>query len=266
MRKLNDLANRILNADLPEMTRALDLFELQVGIFTPSQMKPARMYCGMLLLDHLADAHGFRTGDLASASVVVDYRELFADIIGEGSGSRLFRLNSQKFDKKLKQGILKSQSIAKAVESLCRCSEDGAEQLSLAFAEYAIRWWSEEMELTPKQSPQHIARNNEALLIHLLLEHFPDLLPSALEQNNFSRQLVTQVRDTKSLRRLFSAYNRVLALLQPVTREFGRSLCMDGRDVADGLVWRPMDNQLKQLINDYRKGGRDQRRLTLVKS
>jgi hypothetical protein len=86
MRKLNDLANRILDEKRPEMTRALDLYELQVGIFIPSQVKQARMYCGMMLLDHLGDAHGFRTGDLASASVVVEYRQLFDDIIGNAAG------------------------------------------------------------------------------------------------------------------------------------------------------------------------------------
>jgi hypothetical protein len=262
MRQLNDLAKRILDENRPEMTRALDLYELQVGIFIPSQVKPARMYWGMMLLDHLGDAHGFRTGDLASASVVVEYRELFDDIIGERGWAGLCRLNSaQKFDKKLQQSILKSQSIAKAVESLCRSAEDGAEQPSLAFAEYAIRWWSEEMEVTPRQSPQHIAKNNEALLIHLLLEHFPDLLPSALKNSRFTRQLVSQVRDTKSLRRFFSGYNRVLALLSPVTREFGRPLMMDGREVADGIVWKPIDTQMKRLIEDYRKERRDQRRL-----
>jgi hypothetical protein len=146
-----------------------------------------------MLLDHLADAHGFRTGDLASASVVVEYRELFDDIIGERGWAGLCRLNSaQKFDRKLKQSILKSQSIAKAVEALCRSAEDGAEEPSVAFAEYAIRWWSEEMEVTLQQSPQHIAKNNEALLIHLLLEHFPDLVPSALKNSRFTRQLVAQ--------------------------------------------------------------------------
>jgi hypothetical protein len=68
------------------MNRALDLYELQVGIFIPSQAKQARMYCGMMLLDHLGDAYGFRTGDLASASVVVEYRELFDDLIGSEAG------------------------------------------------------------------------------------------------------------------------------------------------------------------------------------
>jgi len=143
MRKLNDLANRILDENRSEMTRALDLYELQVGIFTPSQAKQAGMFCKMMLLDHVADAHGFRTGDLASASAVVEYRELHDDLIGERGWAGLFRLNSQKFDKKLKHSILKSESIAKAVESLCRCAEDGAEQPSVAFAEYAFRWWSE---------------------------------------------------------------------------------------------------------------------------
>jgi hypothetical protein len=116
------------------------------------------------------------------------------------------------------------------------------------------------MEVTLQQPPQHIAKNNEALLIHLLLEHFPDLLPSALKNNRFTRQLVAQVRDTKSLRRLFSGYNRVLALLPPVTREFGRPLMMDGREVADGIVWKPIDTQMKRLIEDYRKERREQRR------
>jgi hypothetical protein len=260
MRQLNDLANRILDENRSEMTRALDLYEFQIGIFVPSQAKQARMYCGMMLMDYLADTHGFRTGDLASASVVVEYRELFDSTLGERGWAGLFRLNSQKFDKKLKQSILKSQSIAKAVESLCRSAEDGAEQPSVAFAEYAFRWWSEEMEVTLQQSPQHVAKNNEALLIFLFLEHFHDLLPSALKNNRFTRQLVTQVRDTKSLRRFFSAYNRVLALLSPVTREFGRPVMMDGREVADGLVWKPMDAQMERLIKDYRKERRDQRR------
>jgi hypothetical protein len=261
MCQLNDLANRILNENRPETTRALDLYELQVGIFTPSQVKQAGMFCGMTLLDHLADAHGFRTGDLASASAVVEYRELYDDVIGERGLAGLCWLNSaQKFDRKLQQSIRKSQSIAKAVESLCRSAEEGAEQPSVAFAEYAIRWWSDEMELTPKQSPQHIVKNNEALLIYLLLEHFPQLLPSTLKNNRFVRQLVAQVRDTKSLRRFFSGYNRVLSLLPPVTREFGRPLIIDGREVADGIVWKPMDTQMKRLIEDYRKERRDRRR------
>ena len=260
MRQLNDLAKRILDENRPEMTRALDLYELEVGIFIPSQVKPARMYCGMMLLDHLGDAHGFRTGDLARASVVVEYRELFDDIIGVRGWAGLCRLNSgRRFDKRLQQSIRNSQSIAKAVESLCRSAEDEAEQPSVAFAEYAFRWWSEEMEVKRQQSPQYIARNNEALLIYLLLEHFPDLLPSALKNSRFARQLIAQVRDTKSLRRFFSAYNRVLVLLSPVTREFG-PLVMDGREVADDIVWKPMDTQMKQLIEDYRKERRDQRR------
>jgi len=41
MRKLNDLANRILDEKRPEMPRALDLYELQVGIFIPSQVMDA---------------------------------------------------------------------------------------------------------------------------------------------------------------------------------------------------------------------------------
>jgi len=116
------------------------------------------------------------------------------------------------------------------------------------------------MEVTLQQSPQHIAKNNEALLIFLLLERFPDLLPPLLKNIRFTRQLITQVRDTKSLRRLFSTYNRVLALLSPVTREFGRPVMMDGREVADGIVWKPMDTQMERLIKDYRKERRDQRR------
>jgi hypothetical protein len=259
MRKLNDLANRILDEKRPEMARALDVYELQVGIFLPSQMKQARMCCGMMLLDHLGDVHGFRTGDLASASVVVEYRKLFDGILGEQGWAGICRLNSaQRFDKKLKQSFSKSQSIANAVESLCRSAEDGVEQPSVAFAEYAIRWWSEEMEVKLEQSPQHIAKNNEALLIYLLLVHFPDLQPSALKNDRFARQLVAQVRDTNSLRRFFSGYNRVLALLSPVTREFGRPLTMDAREVADGIIWKPMDTQMKRLIEDYRKERRRQ--------
>jgi hypothetical protein len=67
MRQLNDIANRILNENRAEVTRALELFELQVGIFSPSQVKRARTYGGMMLLDYLADAHGFRTGNLERA-------------------------------------------------------------------------------------------------------------------------------------------------------------------------------------------------------
>jgi hypothetical protein len=209
MRKLNDISNRILNEDLAEVTRALDLYELQVGIFSPNQVKRARTYGGMMLLDYLADAHGFRPGNLERASAVGQYRELFDDIIGERGWAGLCRLNSApKFDRKLQRTILKSQSIAKAVDTLCRSTADGVEQPSLAFAEYAVRWWSEEMEVTPQQSPQGIAKTNEALLIYLLLEHFPDLLPSSLKNNRFAQQLVSQVRDTKSLRRLVSGYNR----------------------------------------------------------
>jgi hypothetical protein len=259
MRQLNDLATRILDENRQEMRRALDLYELQVGIFIPSQVKHARMNCGMKLLDHLADAHGFRTGDLTSASAVVEYRELFDDLIGERGWAGISRLNSaRKFDKKLQRSIINSQSIAKAVESLCRSAEDGAEQPSVAFAEYAIRWWSQEMEVKRQQSPQYIARNNEALLIYLLLEHFTDLLPCALKNSRLASQLIAQVRDTKSLRRFFSVYNRILALLSPVTREFGRALIVDGREVADGIVWKPMDTQMKQLIEDYRKERRRQ--------
>jgi hypothetical protein len=261
MRKLNDLANRILDENRPEMTRALDLYELQVGIFIPSQVRQARTNCGMKLLDHLGDVHGFRTGDLTSASAVVEYRQLFDDLIGGPGWAGISRLNSaRKFDKKLKQSILNSQSIAKAVESLCCAAENGVEQPSVAFAEYAFRWWSEEMEVKRPQSPQYIARNNEALLIYLLLEHFLDLQPSALKNSQFARQLVAQVRDPDSLRRFFSAYNRVSALLSPVTRDFDRPLTMDRREVADGIVWKPMDTQMEQLIEDYRKERRDQRR------
>jgi hypothetical protein len=261
MRKLNDLANRILDENRSEMTRALDLYELQVGIFIPSQVRQARMNCGMKLLDHLGDAHGFRSGDLTSASAVVEYRQLFDGILGAQGWAGICRLNSaRKFDKKLQRSILNSQSIAKAVESLCCSAENGAEQPSVAFAEYAFRWWSEEMEVKRQQSPQYIARNNEPLLIYLLLEHFTDLQPSALKNGRFASQLITQARDTKSLCRFFSAYNRVLALLSPITRDFDRPLTMDRREVADGIVWKPMDTQMKRLIEDYRKERRDQRR------
>ena len=108
------------------------------------------------------------------------------------------------------------------------------------------------MEVTPQQSPQGIAKTNEALLIYLLLEHFPDLLPSSLKNNRFAQQLVSQVRDTKSLRRLVSGYNRVLAKLQPVAHEFGRPLMIDGIEVADGITWKPINGQMKQLIESYR--------------
>ena len=131
-----------------------------------------------------------------------------------------------------------------------------APQISLALAEQVSRSRFKEVEPgghEPTKSPARV--NEEAVLIYLLLTHCSDLLPPALRKDSFADQLLEQVRDIASLRKLFSAYNRVLALLLPTPQQLGRPLMFKGDEVETPIQWKPLDAEMKQLIDHYAKAG-----------
>jgi hypothetical protein len=88
-------------------------------------------------------------------------------------------------------------------------------------------------------------------LIYLLLTHCVDLLPPAFKKDSFAENLLPQVRDIASLQKLFSAYNRVLALLLTVGQQVGRPLLLKGDEVETSIQWKPRDVETKQLIDRY---------------
>lgn len=257
MLDLNRAANRLLNADRPEVIRAIVLYEFQAAVFLQRNTDRclARKYCAMMLLAHIEDRDGVRRGDLARAVSLSGYCELFGEIMREGGWLGLSRLRSRYgFDTKLQDGFHNSKVVAEAVELVCRSAQEG-QQLSLECAERMNRSWFKEVSgYEPVKSPART--KEEAALIYLLLTHCADLLPPALKKDSFADRLLEQVRDTGSLRKLFSAYNRVLALLSPTSERLGLPLMLEGDEVETSIQWKPLDAETKKLIDRYAKAGR----------
>ena len=255
MLDLNRAANRLLNADRPEVIRAIDLYELQAAVFLQRNTDRglARKYCAMMLLPRIEERDGVREGDLAKAVSLSGYCELFGEIMREGGWLGLSRLRSRYgFDMKLHEGFHSSKIVAEAVELVCRSAQEG-QQLSLECAERINRgWFKEASGHEPVKSSTRT--KEEAVLVYLMLTHCVDLLPYALKKDSFADHILEQVRDTGSLRKLFSAYNRVLALLSPTSERLGLPLMLEGDEVE--IQWKPLDAETKELIDRYAKAGR----------
>jgi hypothetical protein len=256
MLDVNRFANRLLNPDLPEVIRAVDLFELQAAVFLHKKddQNLALKYCTMFLLDHIEQRDGVRKGDLAQAAKLNDYCELYSELMWEHSWIGLCRPKSRHgLDIKLEEGVQNSKVVAEAVELVCRSAQEG-QQLSLECAERINRsWFKEASGHEPVKSPART--KEEAALTYLLLTHCADLLPPALKKDSFADHLLEQVRDTASLQKLFSAYNRVSALLLPTSQQLGRPLRLKGDEVETSILWKPLDAETKQLIDHYGKAG-----------
>jgi hypothetical protein len=254
---LNRIAKRLLNPDLPEVVRAVDLFELQAAVFLQRNTDRglARKYCAMMLLNHIEERDGVRKGDLARAASLSGYCELFGEIMREGGWLGLSRLRSRYgFDIKLQEGFHNSKVVAEAVELVCR-SAQGGQQLSLECAERINRsWFKEASGHEPVRSPGRT--KEEAALTYLLLTHCADLLAPVLKKVSFAEQLLEQVRDIASLRKLVSAYNRVLALLLPTSQQPGRPSLLKNDEVESSIQWKPLDAETRQLIDNNAKAGR----------
>jgi hypothetical protein len=173
----------------------------------------------------------------------------------EGGWLGLSRLRSRYgFDIKLHEGFQSSKVVAEAVELVCRSAQEG-QQLSSECAERINRsGFKEASGLGPVKSP--VRTKEEAALIYLLLTHCADLLPPALKKDSFADHLLEQVRDLDSLQKLFSAYNRVLAVLLPTSQQPGRQLMLKGDEVETSIEWKPLDAETRQLIDGYAKAGR----------
>ena len=257
---LNKFAKRLLNSDRSEVIRALDLYQFQAAVFLQkkTQRDHSRKYCAMTLMDHIEGHDGIPKGDLARAASVSQYGELYSDIMRERGWNGFWRLKGpHSFDSRLRHGIQNSKVLADAIDLVCRYAQDGRGQhLSLALAEQVARSRFKEVEPSGLEPANSVAPlNEEAVLICLLHNHFSNLLPPALRQDDFADHLFQQVRDVASLRKLFSAYHRVLELLPPA-QQLERPLTLQGDKVDTSIVWKPLDVETKKLIDRYAKAGR----------
>jgi hypothetical protein len=256
MLDLNKFANRLLNPDRSEVIRAVDLYQLQAGVFLQkkTQRDHARKYCAMMLMDHIEERDGIRKGDLARAASLSEYGELFNEIMRERGWLGLCRLRGpHSFEIKLQHGIQNSKFLADAVDLVCRSAQEG-EHLGLERAERVSRSRFKEAEPSGHKVAKSPARTKEeAVLIYLLLTHCADLLPPALKKDSFAEQLLPQVRDIASLQKLFSAYNRVLGSLLPAAQPLGRPLMLQGDEAETSILWKPLDVETKKLIDRYAK-------------
>jgi hypothetical protein len=260
MLDLNKFANRLLNSDLPEVIRAIDLYQLQVGVFLQKKTlrDHARKYCAMMLMDHIEERDGIQKGDLARVASLSEYRELFNEIMRERGWIGLCRLRGpHSFEIKLQQGIQNCKVLADAVDLVCRYSQNGGQHLSLALAEQLSRGRFKADEPTGREPVNSVARTTEeVVLIYLLRTRCSELLPPALRQDRFAEHLLPQVRDIATLRKLFSAYNCVLRLLLPAAQQFERRpLMLQGDEVETSIQWKPLDVETKKLIDRYAKAG-----------
>jgi hypothetical protein len=247
-------ANQLLNPDVPDTVRALNLFELQVSLFLPKKndQNLARKYCAMFLLDHIEERDGVRNGDLARAVSLSDYCELFSELMRGQGWIGLCRPKSRHgFDIKLEQGVQNYRWLAHAVDLVCRVAQEG-QHLSLECAERVNRSrFKETGPISGKVAKSPARVNEEVVLIYLLLIHCVDLLPPTLKKDSFVENLLPQVQDIASLQKLFSAYNRVLALLLTVGQQVGRPLLLKGDGVETSIQWKPLDAEMKQLIDRH---------------
>jgi hypothetical protein len=255
---LNRFANQLLNPDLPEAVRALSLYELHVSLFLHKKYDQnlALKYCTMFLLDYIEKRDGLRKGDLAQAAKLNDYCELFSELMWEHGWIGLCRPKSRYgLDCTLENGIQISKVLAEAVDLVCRSAQEG-QHLSLECAERVSRSRFKEAEPRGNKVAKFATRTKEeAVLVYLLLTHCTDLLPPALKKDSFADHLLEQVRDTGSLRKLLSAYNRVLELLLTVGQRLGRPLLLKGDEVETSIQWKPLDAETRQLIDHYAKAG-----------
>jgi len=168
------------------------------------------------------------------------------------SARRICRPKSRHgLDDKLEHGVQNSKILAYAVDLVCRSAQEGR-HLSLECAERVSRSRFKEAEPSGGKVAKFPTRiNEEAVLIYLLLTHCANLLPPALKKDSFAENLLPQVRDIASLQKLFSAYNRVLALLLTVGQQVGRPLLLKGDEVETSILWKPLDVETKKLIDRY---------------
>src|ERR1035438_9382055 len=90
-------ANQLLNPDLPEVVRALYLYELYVSLFLfkKNDQNLARKYCAMFLLHYIEECDGVEKGDLAQAASLSGYSELFSELMREEGWIGLCKLGSR---------------------------------------------------------------------------------------------------------------------------------------------------------------------------
>jgi hypothetical protein len=254
MLDLKRFANQLLNPDRPEVVRALDLYELHISLFLfkRNDQNLAHKYCAMFLLDYIEECDGVQKGDLAQAAKLKDYCELFDELMCEEGWIGLCKLGSRfGLDSKLQHGIQNFRSLAYAVDLVCRSAQEGR-HLSLECAEHVSRSRFKKAEPSGGRVAKSPARiNEEAVLIYLLLTRCADLLPPALKKDSFAENLLPQVRDIDSLQKLFSGYNRVLALLRTVGQQVGRPLLLKGDKAETSILWKPLDVETKKLIDRY---------------
>ena len=206
----------------------------------------------MFLLDYIEQRDGVRKGDLVQVASLSDYCELFSELMREHGWIGLCRPKSRHgLDDKLEHGVQNSKILAYAVDLVCRSAQEGR-HLSLECAERVSRSRFKEAEPSGgKVAKSQVRITEEAVLIYLLLAHCADLRPPALKKDSFSENLLPQVRDIASLRKLFSACNRVLALLLTVGQQVGRPLLLKGNEVETSILWKPLDVETKKLIDRY---------------
>jgi len=247
-------AYQLLNPDVPDTVRALNLFELHISLFLPKKddQNLARKYCAMFLLDHIEQREGLRKGDLVRVASLSEYCELFSELMWDHGWIGLCKLGSRfGLDCKLQDGIQNYRWLAHSVDLVCRSAQEG-QRLSLECAERVSRSrFKETGPISGKVAKSPARINEEVVLIYLLLTHCADLLPPALKKDSFAENLLPQVRDIASLQKLFSAYNRVLALLLTVGQQVGRPLLLKGDEVERSIQWKPLDAELQQLIDRY---------------
>ena len=247
-------ADQLLNPDRPDVVRALDLFELHVSLFLSKKndQNLARKYSAMFLLDYVEECDGLQKGDLAQAAKLNQYCELFSELMREEGWIGLCKLGSRfGLDSRLQHGIQNFRSLAYAVDLVCRSAQEGR-HLSLKCAEGVSRSRFEKAEPSGGRVARSPARiKEEVVLIYLLLTHCADLLPPALKKDSFAENLLPQVRDIASLQKLFSGYNRVLALLRTVGQQVGRPLLIKNDEVETSILWKPLDVETKKLIDRY---------------
>jgi hypothetical protein len=252
MLDVNKFANQLLNPDVPEVVRALNLYELHASLFLfkRNDQNLARKYCAMFLLNYLEECAG--VWDLAQAAKLNDYCELFDELMYEEGWIGLCKVGSRfGLDCKLQIGIQNFRWLAYAVDLVCRSAQEG-QHLSLECAEHVSRSRFKKAEPSGGIVTKSPARINEgAVLVYLLLTHCANLLPPLLKKGSFAENLIPQVRDIASLQKLFSAYNRVLALLLTVGQQVGRPLLLKNDEVETAILWKPLDVETKKVIDRY---------------
>ena len=200
----------------------------------------------------IEECDGVQKGDLVQAAKLNEYCELFSELMSEQGWIGLCKLGSRfGLDAKLQHGIQNFRWLAYAVDLICRSAQEG-QHLSLECAESVSRSRFKKAEPSGGKVAKSPARiNNGAVLIYLLLTHCSDLLPPALKKDSFADQLLEQVQDIATLQKLFSAYNRVLALLRTVGQQVGRPLLLKNDEVETSILWKPLDVETKKLIDRY---------------